>query len=159
EAARELEPARVASDAGDENARGARLLGGERAGKPLLSRPLDQHVVAHFHAAVAERPLVAVRHHRADEHRRLCRKLVADFRRERVGGEINIGGEAAEEVRRGRRAGAAAVARPLLAEAVRAAAAVGAAAAAARAFQDNAVAFFEAVNVRRFAAELYDAAQ
>src|SRR5262249_56816530 len=102
---------------------------------------------------------VGVGHRGADGHRRLGGKLVADFGRERVGREINVVGEAAEEVGRRRRAGASAVARALLAEAVGAAPAVGAAAAAARAFQDHAVAFFEAVNVGCFAAELYDAPQ
>ena len=50
----------VSTDAANNDARGAGASGRKGTGKPLLPRSLNQHVVAHFDAALAYRPLKAI---------------------------------------------------------------------------------------------------
>ena len=132
---------------------------GECAGEPLLSRTLDQDIIAHLHTASANSPLKAVGHHRTDKGCRFGGKRVADLGRENVGSQVNIIREAAKQVRRLIAFCSPAIVRALLAKALIVAPAIGAAAAADGAFENDAIAFFYVVNRRGIFTELLDTAE
>ena len=126
---------------------------------PCWPGPWIKNIITHLDAAAADRPLKAVGHHRADQRRRFGGKGFAHFGAQNVGRQVEVVGEAAEQMGRLVALGAAAVVSALAAEALIVAPAVGAAAAAERAFENDPVAFFDMVNRRGVLAELFDPAE
>ena len=120
---------------------------------------MDQNVVAHFDPAAPDRPLKTVGHDRSDQSRGFRRKRIADFGREHVGRKIDVVGKAAEQMGRLIALGAPTIVGALAAKALIVAPAVGAATAAKGAFQYDAVAFFDFVNLRGVATKLLDAGE
>src|SRR5262245_33410408 len=149
----------VASDARDKDLGGAGVARSECAGEPLLSRTLDQNIIAHFDPASADGPLKAVGHHRADKGRRFGGQRVTDLSREHIGSEVDVIREAAEQVRRLIAFCSPAIVRALLAKALIVAPAIGTAAAADGALQNDAIAFFYVVDRSSLFAELLDTAK
>src|SRR5262245_12115731 len=149
----------VASDARDKDLDGAGMARSECAGEPLLSRTLDQNIIAHFDPASANGPLKTVGHHRTDKGCSFGGKRVTDLRREHIGSQINVIRKAAEQVRRLIAFCPAAIVRALLAKALIVAPAIGTAATADGAFENDAIAFFYVVNRSSIFAELFDSAE
>src|SRR5262245_19697108 len=149
----------VASDARDKDLSGAGVARSECAGEPLLSRTLDQNIIAHFDPASADGPLKAVGHHRADKGRRFGGQRVTDLSREHIGSEVNVIREAAEQVRRLIAFCSPAIVRALFAKALIVAPAIRTTTAADGAFENDAIAFFYVVNCSRIFAELFDSAE
>src|SRR5262245_61222441 len=149
----------VASDARHKDLGGAGMSRGEWSGEPLLSRTLDQNIIAHFDPASADGPLKAVGHHRADKGRRFGGQRVTDLSREHIGSEVNVIREAAEQVRRLIALCSPAIIRTLLAKALIVAPTIGAAAAADGALEDDTITFFYVVNRASILAELFDPAK
>ena len=125
----------------------------------MLSRSLDQHVIAQFDAALAHRPLKSIGHHRADEHRGLGRQVIADFRDQNIGHKVEVVGEATEQMGRVGASRLSAVADARFTKTGAPAAAVRAAAAAFGAFENDAVAFSDAVDRRGLGPELFNPAE
>src|SRR5262245_55324 len=149
----------VASDARDKDLGGAGVARSECAGEPLLSRTLDQNIIAHFDPASANSPLRAIGHHRTDKGYRFGGKRVTDLGREHIGSHVNVIREPAEQMRRLIAFGSSAIVCALLAKALIVAPAIGTAAAADGALENDAIAFFYVVNRSSIFAELLDSAK